>query len=308
MESDAPFGVWGAIADQVGKKDQFRDYYSPLQAPGQTAWERLLAGETALILLDELAPYFENGKSKAIGNSDLAKVTETALSNLLTALGREGCRRVCVVIADLAGAHQAGGQQLATAISDFEKETNRTAMQIEPVRMNTDELYHILRTRLFSRLPSDTERSEVTQGYVKAIRDAKQMDITNKSPEQFGARAQISYPFHPAIRDLYARFRENAGFQQTRGLIRLMRIVTAALWNSGVAKQQFLIAPYDLDLNDRDTLSEISQINNTLNNAIAHNVASNGGAVAEIMDSNLGGTDTRDACRTPSYVIAGQCA
>src|SRR5262249_56940870 len=78
---------------------------------------------------------------------------------------------------------------------------------------------------------------------------------------------------------------------------RLMRIVTAALWNSGAAKQQYLIAPYDLDFNDRDTLSELNQINNTLNNAIAHDIASNGSAVAEIMDSNLGGTDSCDACR-----------
>ncbi len=155
-ESDAPFGVWGAIAGQFEKKDQFKDYYSPLQAPGQTAWERLLAGETALILLDELV----------------------------------------------------------AAISDFEKETNRTAMHIEPVRINTDELYHILRTRLFSKLPSEMESSEVAQGYAKAIREAKQIDITNESPEQFGARVHASYPFHPAIRDLYARFRENAGFQQ----------------------------------------------------------------------------------------------
>ena len=31
-ESDAEFGIWGAIAEQLGKKEQFKDYYSPLQA------------------------------------------------------------------------------------------------------------------------------------------------------------------------------------------------------------------------------------------------------------------------------------
>lgn len=55
-ESDAPLGLWGAIAEQLEKKDHFKDLYSPLQAPGQTAWETLLSGETVLILLDELAP------------------------------------------------------------------------------------------------------------------------------------------------------------------------------------------------------------------------------------------------------------
>ncbi|MGH8018245.1 MAG: DUF499 domain-containing protein [Opitutaceae bacterium] len=47
-------GLWGFIAEQLGKRDLFRDYYSPLQAPGQTAWVNLLKGEPTLILLDEL--------------------------------------------------------------------------------------------------------------------------------------------------------------------------------------------------------------------------------------------------------------
>jgi predicted AAA+ superfamily ATPase len=86
-ESDAPLGIWGAIADQLGEKEHFKDCYTPLKAPGQTAWEKLFAGKTVLIMLDELAPYLENARSIAIGNSDLAKVTGTALSNLLVALG-----------------------------------------------------------------------------------------------------------------------------------------------------------------------------------------------------------------------------
>lgn len=32
-ESDYPFGTWGALAEQVGNKELFKDLYSPLQAP-----------------------------------------------------------------------------------------------------------------------------------------------------------------------------------------------------------------------------------------------------------------------------------
>ena len=70
----------------------------------------------------------------------------------------------------------------------------------------------------------------MAQGYAKAIRTAKQMDITAQSPEKFAETIQSSYPFHPAIKDLYARFRENPGFQQTRALIRLLRNVASAPW------------------------------------------------------------------------------
>jgi predicted AAA+ superfamily ATPase len=87
-ESDAPLGIWGAIAGQLGKRELFEDYYSPLAAPGQKAWVNLLRGKPLLILLDELPPYFENARSKPIGNSDLAVVTTTALSTCWWRLAR----------------------------------------------------------------------------------------------------------------------------------------------------------------------------------------------------------------------------
>jgi hypothetical protein len=296
-ESDAPLGIWGALAEQLGKKDHFKDCYSPLQAPGQTAWANLFAGETVLILLDELPPYLENSRSRPIGNSDLAQVTATALSNLLVAIGRPACSRVCLVITDLAGAYERGSTHIASVLSDFEQETHRTAMTLEPVRLNSDELYHILRKRIFAKLPTENEINDIAQGYAKAIRAAKQMAITSESPEEFAQRILSSYPFHPGIRDLYARFRENPGFQQTRGLIRLMRIIAARLWKTGTAASSCLIAAHDLDLNDQETRAEISQINSTLENAIAHDIASDGSAVAEVMDTNLGTTDATDACK-----------
>jgi len=296
-ESDTPFGIWGAIAEQLGKQEQFAAYYSPLSAPGQTAWVELLKGEPLLIMLDELPPYFQQAKSKAVGNSDLSVVTATALSNLLVAVGKEELANVCVIITDLTATYAEGSQQLNQALSDLDKETGRAAMSLEPVRMNTDEFYHILRRRLFSELAPPEAVAEVAAGYAKSIKQARQMDVTNASPEQFAARIAESYPFHPAIRDLYARFKENPGFQQTRGLIRLMRIVAARLWNTGEHQQRHLIGAQDLDLNDRDTLTEINQINPTLENAISHDIASNGQAVAEVLDGNLGGQDAQDVMR-----------
>lgn len=296
-ESDAPLGIWGAIAEQLGRREHFKDYYSPLSAPGQTAWLNLLQGAPLVVMLDELPPYFVNAASKSIGNSDLSVVTATALANLLVAVGRDELRNVCLVISDLTVSYATGSQQIVGALQELERETGRTAMNLEPVRMNTDEFYQILRRRIFETLPSDSEIAEVAQGYAQAVRDAKQMDVTNASPESFAGRIADSYPFHPAVRDLYARFRENQGFQQTRGLIRLMRIVVTRIWNSD--RNPYLISAHDIDLKDRETLTEINQINSTLQNAIAHDIASTGAdAVAEVIDSNLGGgEDARDIMR-----------
>jgi Protein of unknown function (DUF499)/Fn3 associated len=296
-ESDAPLGIWGTIADQLGKKEQFADYYSPLSAPGQTAWVNLLKGAPLVIMLDELPPYFEYAKSKTIGNSDLSVVSSTALSNLLVAIGKDELANVCLVITDLTASYAGGSQQIIQALNELDRETGRTAMSLEPVRMNTDEFYQILRKRIFEDLPAKDEIAEVAQAYAKSVRDARQMDVTNASPEQFAANVVESYPFHPSIRDLYARFKENPGFQQTRGLIRLMRIVASRLWKSGEAQKVHLISAHDLDLNDRETLGEVNQINNSLENAISHDIASGGQSVAEILDTNLGGDEAQDVMK-----------
>ena len=76
-----------------------------------------------------------------------------------------------------------------------------------------------------------------------------------------------------------------------------MRIVASRLWQSGEADSRQLISVQDLDLNDAETLSEIRQINPNLENAIAHDIAAQGQAMAELMDANLGGSDARDVCR-----------
>ena len=183
-ESDAPLGVWGAIAEQLGRKERFNDYYAPLAAPGQTAWVNLLRGEPLVVMLDELPPYFVNAAAKSIGSSDLAAVTTTALSNLLVAIGRDELRNVCLVISDLKASYGAGAARIGAALDDLEAETGHAAMNLEPVRMNTDEFYRILRKRIFAALPSEAEIEEVAGAYAKAVREARQMDVTNASPER----------------------------------------------------------------------------------------------------------------------------
>lgn len=301
-QSDAPFGIWGAIAEGLGKKDHFKDYYSPLRAPGQQAWETLLAGETALILLDELPPYFDNAESVAIGNSNLARVTATALANLFVALERPSSSRVCLVLTDLAAtAYANSGEFMREALKNVEQEANRLSMPLEPVKLNSDELYEILRVRLFEALPDEATQLNVAQAYADALRDAKKMGLTEEQPEAFAERVMKSYPFHPLLRDLYGRFRENPGFQQTRGLIRLMRGTVADLWNPETqgagAAERTLIGPQDVNFNDDTTRTEVAQINANLQNAIAHDVASGGTAVAEELDAREGHRTATDAAK-----------
>ena len=123
------------------------------------------------------------------------------------------------------------------------------------------------------------------------------MGLTTTSPETLYTRVTDSYPFHPDLRELVGKFKENEGFQQTRGVIRLMQMVVSSLWNSKRADKIDLIHPYDFDLNLDEIASEVRTINPSLSEAIAHDVAHGGDAEVEQIDIANGNSDASDAAR-----------
>lgn len=299
--TDVVGGIWGSIAEQLGKADQFARYCSPLlQAPGPEAWKQLFGSEPVVLFLDELPPYLEYAVAVPVGNAHLGTVTTAALANLFVAVA--DMENVCLVLSDLAGSNYSVGQaNLETAfnrsISGITSEAKRIAVPISPVNPNGDELYHILRKRLFSQTAPDTEVKRVAEAYREALREAVKMGLTSTTPESLYTRFLDSYPFHPDLRELVGKFKENEGFQQTRGVIRLMQIVVSNLWNSEKAAQLEVIHPYDLDLNVDEIASEIRTINPSLSEAIAHDVAHEGDAEVEQIDLANGNSDASDAAR-----------
>jgi len=299
--TDATGGIWGAIAEQLGKSESFAKYLSPvLSAPGPEAWKQLLGGDSVIIFLDELPPYLEYAVSVSVGNADLSVVTTAALANLFIAVAE--MENVCLVLSDLAGTNYGVGQSnlkaaLDRAIQGITSESRRIAVPITPVNPNGDELYHILRKRLFGKVASDEEIKNIAESYRDALREASQMGLTTTSPETLFTRVTDSYPFHPDLRELVGKFKENDGFQQTRGVIRLMQMVVSNLWTSKKASSIDLIHPYDFDLNQDEIASEIRTINPSLSEAIAHDVAHGGDAEVEQIDATNGNSDASDAAK-----------
>lgn len=299
--TDAAGGIWGSIAEQLGKAEQFARYVSPLlSAPGPEAWKQLLGGDPLVLFLDELPPYLEYAVAVPVGNADLGVVTTAALANLFVAVA--DMDNVCLVLSDLAGSNFSLGQSTLEAafnraVQGITSESKRIAVPITPVNPNGDELYHILRKRLFENEAPESEIQKVAESYREALREAAKMGLTTTSPEALYTRVIDSYPFHPDLRELVGKFKENDGFQQTRGVIRLMQMVVANLWNSKKAAGIDLIHPYDLDLNLDEIASEIRTINPSLSEAIAHDIAHGGDAEVEQIDLANGNPDASDAAR-----------
>jgi hypothetical protein len=299
--TDAAGGIWGALADQLAKTDQFAPYVSPLlRAPGPEAWKTLIGSEPLVIFLDEMPPYLEYAAAVPLGSLDLGVMTTAALGNLFVAVA--DMDNVCVVLSDLAGTNYSIGQSSVEAafnraVQGITSEARRIAVPITPVNPNGDELYHILRKRLFESVAPDTAIQGVAGAYREALREANRMGLTTTSPESLYTRVLDAYPFHPELRELVGKFKENDGFQQTRGVIRLMQMVVSNLWNSKKAADIDLIHPYDLDLNLDEMASEIRAINPSLSEAIAHDIAHGGDAEVEEIDRANGNSDASDAAR-----------
>jgi hypothetical protein len=299
--TDSAGGIWGSIADQLGRAEQFARYVSPLlSAPGPEAWKQLLSGDPLVLFLDELPPYLEYAVAVPVGSADLGVVTTAALANLFVAVA--DMDNVCLVLSDLAGTNFSLGQSALEAafnraVQGITSESKRIAVPITPVNPNGDELYHILRKRLFERVAPEPEIQKVAGAYREALREANRMGLTTTSPEALYTRVIDAYPFHPDLRELVGKFKENEGFQQTRGVIRLMQMVVSNLWNSKRGDGIDLIHPYDLDLNLDEIASEVRTINSSLSEAIAHDIAHGGDAEVEQIDLANGTSDASDAAR-----------
>lgn len=273
--------VWGEIASQVGKAGEFEKYWKngPV-APDEAAWAKLLGADPTLILLDELPPYLENAITKTVGGGTLAQVATAALSNLFAAALK--LPRVCIVMSNLSGSYEKAAADLHKVIRNLENETRRQAKPITPVELGGDEIYQILKKRLFATLASSADVEAIADAYAAAIAEAEKSKSIAKSTEQIANDIRLSYPFHPSIKDIVALFRNNENYRQTRGLMQFVARMISSVWKRP-SNDVFLIGLQHLNLNDPDVREEISRISD-LRGAIASDVAAGGSAHAEVID------------------------
>ncbi|MDS4051046.1 anti-phage-associated DUF499 domain-containing protein, partial [Accumulibacter sp.] len=251
---------WGEIANQLRKGEQFRNFWtSGPKAPDEKDWLKLFEGDQpVLILLDEMPPYFHYLDTQKVGNGTVADIATRAFANLLTAAGKK--KNVCIVVSDLAAAYDTGGKLINKALADARSELGRQERNITPVDLAANEIYDILRKRLFSKLPDKGEIEDIADVYGRKLEEAAKSKTANRGAEAIADEIVATYPFHPRLKNVVALFKENEQFKQTRGLIELVSRLLKSVWNRS-ANDVFLIGPQHFDFSVtevRDKLTEIS--------------------------------------------------
>ena len=251
---------WGEIANQLENRDQFKAFWTGgPKAPDEKDWLKLFEGDKpVLILLDEMPPYFHYLDTQKVGNGTVADIATRAFANLLTAAGKK--KNVCVVVSDLAAAYDTGAKLIYRALEDARAELGRQERNITPVDLAANEIYDILRKRLFKSLPDKAEIGDTAEAFGRKLEEAAKSKTANRGAEAIADEIAATYPFHPRLKNVIALFKENEQFKQTRGLIELVSRLLRSVWDRQ-ANDVFLIGPQHFDLSVpevRDKLTEIS--------------------------------------------------
>lgn len=256
--------LWGEIAKQLGDQEAFKDFQSSVSAPDEDAWLQLFSGdEPILILLDEMPPYFHYYSTQALGDGTIADVITAGFACMLTAAQKK--KNVCIVVSDLDAAYDTGGRLIQRALGDAKQELGRAEINITPVNLESNEIYEILRKRLFQELPDKAEINEIASIYAERLSEAARAKTVERSAEALTEEIAATYPFHPRFKNLVALFKENEKFKQTRGLMELVSRLLKSVWES--PEDVYLIGAQHFDLSIgsvREKLAEISSMRDVI--------------------------------------------
>ncbi len=279
--------LWGEIAQQLGRPEIFKKFWDPAPiAPDEKAWLELFdMQDPILILLDELPPYFDDLNTRTSASGTVADVATRAFSNMLTAAGKK--KNVCIVISDLTTVYDSGRGLINKALSNAKAELGRAEKNITPVDLSGNEIYDILRKRLFKKLPTEAEINDVAASYGKALSEATKAKVVSRGAEAIADEISSTYPFHPSLKSLVALFKENEGFKQTRGLMELASRLLKSVWERN-DNDVHLIGAQHFDMSITDVRAKIAEISD-MPDVIAKDLwDKNFSAHAQIIDLNNG--------------------
>lgn len=218
--------MWGELALQLGGVDLYRRIEANDQArtaPQGLFVEILRQAAPCLILLDEVADYCVGASAVEVGDTTLTDQTISFVQELTEAVDQV---QGVALIATLPASHLevASTEKGHEILNRLEKRFGRMGADIKPV--SDDEIYEVVRRRLFESLGDPVEHEKVADAYLKMYQQHRNEVPTETAQGTYKERILRAYPFHPAlIEALYLRWGSHGDFQRTRGVLRLLASV-----------------------------------------------------------------------------------
>jgi Protein of unknown function (DUF499)/Swt1-like HEPN len=258
--------IWGDLAWQLGGREAYELIASADKSgtnPGETLGDVIAAAAPCLILIDEWVAYAR----QLYGNDHLPAGTfdtQFTFAQTLTEIVKAvpGALLAVSIPAStdddqLTSDLEVGGTHGREALNKLKHVVSRVADHWRPA--SPRESFEIVRRRLFEE-PSAEGRAHITA----VARQFQTMYVqhTGEFPRGSGEhdyanRIRECYPLHPELFDrLYEDWSTLERFQRTRGVLRLMSTVIAALWQAGDPAP--MIMPGTLPLDDNRVVEELT--------------------------------------------------
>jgi hypothetical protein len=223
--------LWGELALQLGGVELYRDIEPNDRArtvPKGLFTDIFRKAAPCLILLDELADYCMGASAIEIGAVTLADLAISFVQELT-----EAAHQVpgVAIVATLPASHLevASTEKGQEILNRLERRFGRMSADIKPVA--DEEIYEVVRRRLFESLGDAADHEAVVNAYLKMYQAHKNEVPVDAARGTYKDRIVASYPFHPALIDaLYLRWGSHSDFQRTRGVLRLLASIVGDLW------------------------------------------------------------------------------
>jgi hypothetical protein len=252
--------IWGELAWQLGGKDAYeiiRQNDENRTAPKGLFKKVLEKTAPCLILIDELADYCVAASGVPVGALTLSDQTISFIQELSESMASSNhCVAVVTLPASpLEVASSEKGHQILISLNN---RLSRVGKDTKPVE--GDEIFEVIRRRLFEDLGDNTEIEKVVKHYYDYY---KTLDSNHEIPHyaarpDYKERIRKAYPFHPELIDIFEkRWASHGDFQRTRGVLRILGSIVADLWKrqSSLAGSQGLIHLSDMNLGNLDAIT-----------------------------------------------------
>lgn len=263
------YTLWGEIAYQLGGKtayDKIRQNDIECTAPSAMLFKPIIESCTpCLILIDELADYCVKASAKKVGQGSLFNQTNSFIQTLTEVVSNIP-RCVLIVTLPASATEVAANVIGQEVLSSLETRVVRVGTSVKPV--DDEEIFEVVRRRLFERMPDSTIIDKVAKKYQDMYHN-RRGDLPPQSDNlAYANRIRKAYPFHPELIDMFRlRWGNDPSFQRTRGVLRLLASIVQDLWQrrNSLTGTQALIHTSDLNLENLSTLT------GTINNLMGSN-------------------------------------
>ena len=257
--------LWGELAWQLGGREGYervRNADVQMIAPTAKDIKSIIEqASPALILIDELADYCCKASGKIVGSGTLFTQTNSFIQTLTEVVS--SVPKTVLICTLPASAREVAASEIGQEIlSALETRVVRVGGSEKPVE--DEEIYEVVRRRLFDRMTDETVIEKVARKYKDMYHNRRDALPAEADRVAYVERIKKAYPFHPELIDLFrVRWGSDSRFQRTRGVLRLLASIVKDLWmrRASLVGTQALIQTSDIQMENLPTLqSQITSL------------------------------------------------